>query len=61
MNYIASDTSKRKILSTRGGAEFSSGESAAGGPANPFPGAYFICKTNTHIVSRDGQRERRRE
>jgi hypothetical protein len=36
MNYIMSDTSKRKMLSTRGGAEFSSGMGAANGAANTF-------------------------
>jgi hypothetical protein len=36
MSYIVSDTSKRKILATRGGAEFSSGEGAAGGASQPF-------------------------
>jgi hypothetical protein len=36
MSYIDSDTSKRKILAARSGAEFSSGEGAAGGAPEPF-------------------------
>jgi hypothetical protein len=43
------DTSKRKILSTRSDAEFSSGESAAGGGANPLPCAYFLYLQNKYI------------
>jgi len=54
------DTSKRKILSTRSDAEFSSGESAAGGAAIRFRAlTFFIWKTNTRIVLLDSERESR--
>jgi hypothetical protein len=61
MMYIASDTSKRKNLSTRGGAEFSSDEGAKGRRPPILFEAFALFVKQIHISFRPiDERERRR-